>query len=283
MTATNANVSGTITTSNLTATGGTISGGTIGGWNIRSNSITGGNSARGYSVLEAPNFSSYSWTFAINSPSSANLSSAKFRIDDTGVVVARNIYVTEETGTIYATTNNTLRLSNDGLQLRDSSGNYAYITLSTGAYFKGNLIVAGTKSRIADTEDYGKRLLYCYETPTPMFGDLGEGKIAEDGKCYVWLDSTFSETIKTQNYQVFLQKYGQGECYVTERTERYFVVEGTPDMKFGWEIKARQSGFENMRLDSYYEQDQNKQEEPMDYAQEAIRHLEIIKDEREVA
>lgn len=283
MTATNANVSGTITTSNLTATGGTISGGTIGGWNISSSSISGGNSARGYSILKAPNFNAYSWTFAINSSSSTNLESARFRIDDTGVVVARNIYTTEVTGTINATTNNALRLSNDGLQLRNSSGDYAHITISTGAYFKSNLTVAGTKSRIADTSDYGKRLLYCYETPTPMFGDLGEGKIAEDGKCYVWLDSTFSETIKTQNYQVFLQKYGQGECYVTERTERYFIVEGTPDMKFGWEIKARQSGFENMRLETYYGQDPNNQEGPIDYAQEAIRHLEIIKDEREVA
>ena len=36
---------------------------------------------------------------------------------------------------------------------------------------QGNLEVRGTKSRVARTENFSDRLLYCYETPTPMFGD----------------------------------------------------------------------------------------------------------------
>lgn len=153
-----------------------------------------------------------------------------------------------------------------------------------------NLTVYGTKSRGVETKDYGGRLLYCYEMPTPMFGDVGEGKIAEDGKCYVRTDSTFNQTIADGSYQVFLQKYGQGECYVTERRADYFVVEGTAGMKFGFEIKAKQAGYENLRLETErntpqineyyfgtYELNQD------DYGQMAVEHIEEIAEEREVA
>ena len=114
----------------------------------------------------------------------------------------------------------------------------------------GGLYVQGTKPRLVDTEDYGKRLLYCYETPTPMFGDIGNGIIGEDGSCYIALDPVFAETISTSQYQVFLQKYGEGECYVSKRTSSYFIVTGTPNLEFGWEIKAKQLGYEERRIDN---------------------------------
>lgn len=114
----------------------------------------------------------------------------------------------------------------------------------------GTLTVSSTKSRLATTENYNDRLLYCYETPSPMFGDLGEGKIDETGKCYIFLDDIFAETIDTDcTYQVFLQPYGKGECYVTERTSSYFVVEGTENLSFGWELKAIQKDFDTIRLE----------------------------------
>ena len=113
----------------------------------------------------------------------------------------------------------------------------------------GNLYVVGEKSRLAPTENYGDRLLYCYETPSPMFGDLGEGLLDDTGKCYVFLDDAFAETIDTDCvYQVFLQPYGDGKCYVTERTGTYFVVCGTAGMKFGWEVKAIQKAYDTIRL-----------------------------------
>ena len=118
---------------------------------------------------------------------------------------------------------------------------------------KSGLKVTGTKSREADTTDYGKRLLYCYETPTPMFGDIGEGTIGDDGSCYVWLDPIFSETISTTQYQVFLQLYGEGDCYIAEKNSSYFKVVGTAGLTFGWEIKAKQAGFEQRRLDTWIE------------------------------
>lgn len=153
---------------------------------------------------------------------------------------------------------------------------------SNKAYIKHiegyTLNISGTKSRIVDTTDYGKRLLYCYETPTPLFGDVGEGKIAEDGKCYVWTDSVFKQTIADGSYQVFLQKYGEGECYVSERKANYFVVEGTSGLSFGWEVKAKQAGYELTRLES-----NNRFVMPnIPYGANASDHIKEIKHEREV-
>jgi hypothetical protein len=167
------------------------------------------------------------------------------------------------------------------IRAQSTSQSSAASVIINGRLSTDSFYCSGTKSRVADTDDYGKRSLYCYEMPTPMFGDVGEGKIAEDGKCYIWLDSTFSETIKTESYQVFLQKYGQGECYVTERTQRYFVVEGTAGMLFGWEIKARQAGFENLRLERY--NNVQTEEKILNYGAEAVKHLQEINNEREVA
>lgn len=116
---------------------------------------------------------------------------------------------------------------------------------------QGSLKVYGQKNRIFKTEDYGDRLLYSYETPTPYFGDIGEAIINEDGFCYIAIGSVFSETISTDEYQVFLQKYGEGDCYVKERKPSHFVVAGTPNLSFGWEIKAKQKDGTQFRLDRH--------------------------------
>ena len=120
---------------------------------------------------------------------------------------------------------------------------------SSGLYVYGTIGASGTKSRIVSTDDYGGRLLYCYETPSPLFGDVGEGTIAEDGKCYVQIDSIFAETVSLDQYQVFLQKYGDGDCWVSERNAAYFLVEGTAGLSFGWELKAKQRDFDQKRLE----------------------------------
>lgn len=123
---------------------------------------------------------------------------------------------------------------------------------SGGIIAGGSMQVYGTKNRIVETENYAERLQYCYETPTPMFGDVGEGAIDKTGKCYVWLDDVFAETIDTDvQYQVFLQAYGEGNVYVNERSPSYFVVCGTPGLAFGWEIKAVQKGYDTVRLESF--------------------------------
>lgn len=116
--------------------------------------------------------------------------------------------------------------------------------------FENNLKVNGTKSRIVNTKNYDKRLLYCYETPTPMFGDIGEAELDEEGICYVDLDDIFTETIAERvEYQVFLQKEGEGDCWIAEKGPHYFVIKGTPELKVAWELKAKQNDYETFRLE----------------------------------
>ena len=131
------------------------------------------------------------------------------------------------------------------LQIKKSNTEYTNIT-ATG------LSCTGTKNRIVNTPNYNDRLLYCYETPSPMFGDVGAAQIDDTGKCLIFLDEKFSQTIDLEyQYDVFLTKYGPGDCYVSERTPSYFVVEGTKNLKFAWEIKSIQRDYENLRLEEY--------------------------------
>lgn len=160
---------------------------------------------------------------------------------------------------------------------------------------RGNLSVTGTKPRLVETEDYGERYLYCYETPTPMFGDIGEGVIGEDGLAYIQLDPTFLETVATTQYQIFLQAYGDGKVYVKERHESYFVVEGTAGLAFGWEAKARQRDYENYRLENKQDRidlttkdygalaKESIAKTQSDYGDAAVEHIDEIAHEREVA
>ena len=110
----------------------------------------------------------------------------------------------------------------------------------------------GSKHRVVRTQDYGERLLCCYETPSPMFGDVGAAQIDETGKCLIFIDEKFAQTVDLEYlYDVFLTKYGPGDCYVTERTASYFIVEGTKNLKFAWEIKTIQRDYENLRLEEH--------------------------------
>lgn len=116
----------------------------------------------------------------------------------------------------------------------------------------GNVTSYGTKARTINTSSYGDILQYAYEMPTPTFGDIGDGLTDQDGICLVYLDDKFIETINNNcEYQVFLQSYGDGNVYVSKRTPSYFVVNGTPNMSFGWEIKAVQRDYELNRLDQF--------------------------------
>lgn len=154
----------------------------------------------------------------------------------------------------------------------------AFYIGSSGTEVRGDFSVTGTKNRVVSTEDYSDRLLYCYEMPSPMFGDVGEGVIAEDGYAYIQIDPVFQETIESGQYQVFLQKYGQGDCYVKERKPTYFVVAGTSGMPFAWEIKAKQAGYNQMRLNRFEKHDEIKN--AIDYAQDAEDHIYAIQYER---
>ena len=156
-----------------------------------------------------------------------------------------------------------------------SNTNNMFFKVNT--YATKDFTVQGSKNRLVETDDYGKRLLYCLETPSPMFEDIGEGKIASDGKCYINIDSTFSETIQTTQYQVFLQCYGNGNAYVSERHPSYFVVEGTEGLSFGWRIVAKQFDLTQKRLEKFFDEADMHQE---NYGSLAQKHIEDITEER---
>lgn len=150
-----------------------------------------------------------------------------------------------------------------GTQVADFQAKYNW-WIHKNLSITGDFSVTGKKSRAVNTKSYSKRLLNAYETPAPMFGDVGEGTIGVDGKCYISIDPIFLETIASGcKYQVFLQKNGKGDVWVSERHETYFVVEGTESLNFSWEIKARQKDYEYDRIDVYNE---NVEERDIDYA-----------------
>ena len=131
----------------------------------------------------------------------------------------------------------------------------AQIVVTGNVSVGGNFTVFnGTKNRAVETENYGTRLLNAYETATPFFGDIGTNIIPPEMICWVEIDPIFAETVSLDNYVVFLQAEGPGECYIGEKSRDRFAVFGTPGLRFAYEIKAKQKGFENVRLDKYKEE-----------------------------
>lgn len=154
----------------------------------------------------------------------------------------------------------------------DLSGDYCGLTLgmlitkdSSGRFevSGGDMYASGSKSRVVDTDNFGEVLQYCYETPTPMFGDVGTGQTDESGKCYIYFEPVFQETVSADyTYCVFLQKEGKGDIWVSEKTADYFLVEGTPNLAFSWEAKVKQRDYEYRRLDPL---DRSQDEKDTDY------------------
>lgn len=128
----------------------------------------------------------------------------------------------------------------------EASGHF--YSLGTGTDL-ADLSVRGTKKRILSTKDYGTQAFYCYEMASPIFGDIGEASISEDGTCLIDIDDIFQESTNVEiEYYVFLQKEGDGDCWVDKKEQTYFIVKGTPGLKFAFEIKARQADYEHMRF-----------------------------------
>ena len=126
------------------------------------------------------------------------------------------------------------------------------ITASNDIFAYGKLGCLGEKSRIIHTDDGRNIEMYAYETASPTFGDMGTGKLDEDGQCYVYLDDDFLLTVeKDMKYHVMLTAKGAGELYVESTNEKdgYFVVKGTPKLEFYWEVKIRQKGCRDTRIE----------------------------------
>lgn len=158
------------------------------------------------------------------------------------------------------------------------SGNITFYTAEglsfygpSSAYvsFHSAAISTGFKSRLMETESFGNRLLYCYEMPTPIFGDVGSGTIGEDGYAVISVDELFDETTRTDlEYFVFLQAEGEGELYIEKKHRAYFVVKGTPNLRFVWEIKAKQKDSTVERFEPMPEKSEPEYDFEADYYDE---------------
>lgn len=125
-------------------------------------------------------------------------------------------------------------------------------TANNDIYAYGTIGCLGKKSRIIHTDDGRNIEMYAHETASPTFGDMGAGKLDDDGQCCVYLDDNFLLTIeKDMKYHVMLTAKGAGELYVESTSEKdgYFVVKGTPKLEFYWEIKIRQKGCRDTRIE----------------------------------
>lgn len=189
-------------------------------------------------------------------------------------------------GPITVQTDITMHMTDESLYLGSVSDYKFHFGKEKSSFYQpvtigGSLSVAGTKNRIIDTENYDTRKQYCYETATPYFGDIGSGCTDNTGKCYIDINDIFSETVNTGvEYQVFLQKEGQGDIWVEEKTDSYFVVKGTENLKFSWEIKAIQKDYEFERLEKF---DNSEKEEVIDYEKEYMEEInDLIKEQEEM-
>lgn len=69
--------------------------------------------------------------------------------------------------------------------------------------------------------------------------DIGANATDENGSCYVYLSQDLQTLLGTSGtYCVFLQEEGAGKLYVSQKTNTYFLVEGTESLNFAWELKV---------------------------------------------
>lgn len=136
---------------------------------------------------------------------------------------------------------------NDNLDMESGGTNHDILGVGD-LEVTGRLDVEGSKNCVQITQNYGKRRISAYETAEYYFGDIGEGVIKE-GECIINIEPIFLECVNTDiPYQVFLQVY-KGCVQSIERNRDNFIVKGTNDTEFSWEIKAKRRGFENVRLE----------------------------------
>ena len=113
----------------------------------------------------------------------------------------------------------------------------------------------GTKNRIVDTANHGKRKLYAYETTSPMFADFGHSKIGDDGTVKIVLDEVFAECVEIdlESYINITSYTADAGLYIAEKGEDYFIVAGVVGAEFDWQITYRQKDYRTDRLESFTE------------------------------
>lgn len=133
-----------------------------------------------------------------------------------------------------------------------SNGDLGYGVLVDGNFAAtGVLWCDGEKYRVVHTENYGKRGLNAMESAVAVFSDIGSGVTDKTGRCYVFFDPIFSETVDLKHdYQVFVSIIGNTAVpYAVEKTKEFFIIQTQPHTAFDWIALARQKDFTCHRME----------------------------------
>ena len=163
----------------------------------------------------------------------------------------RNIFygLTRFTGNIY--TDYRITFSNGAYFNKGLLGeNQAIFLMGSGFYVDGNISCGGSKNRVVNTENYGKRALNAFETAEPYFSDIGSGVIDDSGRSVIEFEDIFSETIERDiPYQVFITPTSELDCRCIKKERGKFTMSGDPGATFDYMICAKQKGYANVRLE----------------------------------
>ena len=255
-----ADIQSSSTISGATVSGTTVSGGTISGATISGNTISGGTISG--TTISGGSINIGNNTFAVGTNGSLTCTSADIQgsIKSYTYLYGRS-YVNIADGDIrfgsetYSGTPWINVYTNDNLMTLEINNGHAH-PVEIGNYgtrcgltVYGALSCTGSKPRMVEGTRYGDIKLFAYETPTPYFGDIGTGCTDENGETIISIDDIMAEAVNTDvEYNVFLQKEGSGDIWVDSKHHTYFIVKGTPNLKFSWEVKIVQKEYEDYRL-----------------------------------
>lgn len=112
------------------------------------------------------------------------------------------------------------------------------------ADWNGNFKCTGTKNRIVQTDNFGTVAMNAFETAGAYFADVCSGEIASDGKCVVYLNRKFIETIDCDcEYQILITAVNKKSNLYVVKEREFFTVFGEPETYFDCMIIARQKGY----------------------------------------
>ena len=107
-----------------------------------------------------------------------------------------------------------------------------------------NLNAWGSKSRIVPTS-FGPTKMAAFETPIPMFADIGHGECGPDGWCLIVPDPRYAETVAQNGRFIWLLTdcTGNGSMWA-EDCGQYAIVHGAAGQHFSWMAVSAQRGYE---------------------------------------
>ncbi len=155
-------------------------------------------------------------------------------------------------------TNNVISISglakSDLLISQTNNSKNCYVMMKDGLVtVGGNFKVTGTKSSAIQTDHFGERLLYAFETPEYLFATYGKAITNQDGYVEVEIEAMFLETINTdsKNYHVFVSPYDNSTAYACFlEQDRFLIKSDKPNIEVSWQLVAYRKDYENFYLET---------------------------------